>query len=190
MKKIILKCVACSANLPIPIVSFKYGIPNITCPQCKTTFKPGLETQSTVRDKQRKPNHQTAQATIIHNPIAHGVAWLELQAGKGTLRYDLTKNRNVVGRKATNSFADVSIETEDKSMSRQHFIITKKVYPGRRIQYVLSDAGSSNYTYLKTNEMTLLDENDEYILENGDQILAGNTTIVFKTSPLRSQQSS
>lgn len=191
MEEIILKCMACGADIPISLVSFKSGAADssITCPKCKKTFKPTHEAKQTLQNEQVMPTYQTTRTEIIQPPMDQDVAWLELQTGKGLQRYDLTENRSLVGRKTTNSSSDVCIDTEDKSMSRRHFIITKKTFPGRGTLYVLSDANSINHTYLKTNELLQVKANDEYILKNGDLILAGNTTLVFKTTKLTKQQS-
>ena len=168
----IIKCIVCNTNLPVPDVVFKFGIPNLTCPYCKSTFKPDI----TSANQETKPDDKTV---IVKNENI-STAWLEFTENERTFKYEIKKSENLIGRKAQLSKAEIQIETSDKCISRQHFIIKVIKVPGRVPQYVLSDANSSNHTYIKGEKMMNVNPGDEYLLKNGDEIIAGESVFVFR----------
>ena len=172
MENIIIKCEYCNKNLSLPIVVFKFGIPNLTCPYCKTTFKPAFQNQTQHQNIEDKRG--------LNNTIQSEKAWLEISIENKTIKYDILKMESTVGRKSNTSLSDIQLESTDKTMSRHHFTIKRIEFQGRT-QYILKDANSKNHTFIKTKELVQIKSDDEFILQNNDIILAGETIIDFKS---------
>ena len=82
-----------------------------------------------------------------------------------------------MGRKGNTSKATVQIETEDRYMSRQHCSIVVTTLPDGTKKAVLSNYQNKNSTIIDGQEI----ETGEAIrLVNGNRIIMGHTTIVFK----------
>ena len=90
--------------------------------------------------------------------------------------YQLRSGINTVGRKASSSAATVQIATEDRTMSRSHAIIEVS-NAGGRIIHILRNGANKNPSYLNGS---LIGQQDQLILNNGDRIKMGNTELTFK----------
>ena len=93
--------------------------------------------------------------------------------------YTLRNGRNIVGRKATTSSADVQIDTQDRYMSRQHCMITVTALADGSLKAVLKNYQNKNATTVDGLELA---EDDEIRLTDGNSITLGRTTITFKNS--------
>ncbi|MCM1293247.1 MAG: FHA domain-containing protein [Bacteroides sp.] len=89
----------------------------------------------------------------------------------------LRLGRNVIGRAAQTSMADIKLQTLDMTISKQHINIEMSVKPDGKIKHVLKDLGSTNGTYL--NDVRL-DVDDESVLEPGNKIRLGHTVLRFE----------
>ena len=92
------------------------------------------------------------------------------------IEYPLPIGRNVVGRKASSSSADIQIETEDKFMSREHMIINVRRLPDGGIKVDVSNHKNKNST--RINDL-LLQSGDAIVLHDGDKLQAGSTVMTF-----------
>lgn len=173
METINIKCESCNKNLSLPKVVFKFGIPNLTCPYCKATFKPFFQDQT--EPKMSEDNLESKKTNQSEK------AWLEISIENRIVKYYILKMESTVGRKSNTSQSDIQLESTDKTMSRHHFTIKKIEFQGRT-QYILKDANSKNHTFIKTKELVQIKSDDEYILQNNDIILAGETIINFKAN--------
>ena len=104
------------------------------------------------------------------------------QAKVGTLvdscgrTYQLRVGVNSVGRRATTSPATVQINTNDRTMSRNHAIIEARNAGGQMI-HILKNGANKNPSY---HNGALIGPSDQMILNNGDTIKCGNTVLTFK----------
>lgn len=90
--------------------------------------------------------------------------------------YQLCSGINTIGRKATSSSASVQIATDDRTMSRSHAIIEVRNAGGQTI-HILRNEANKNPSYLNGS---LIGQQDQFILNNGDHIKMGNTELIFK----------
>ena len=90
--------------------------------------------------------------------------------------YQLCSGINTIGRKATSSSASVQIATDDRTMSRSHTIIEVRNAGGQTI-HILRNGANKNPSYLNGS---LIGQQDQFILNNGDHIKMGNTELIFK----------
>jgi pSer/pThr/pTyr-binding forkhead associated (FHA) protein len=107
------------------------------------------------------------------------LAWLAVLEGVGSrsgVVYQL-KNETVIGRTAGDLVLD-----EDPAVSGEHVKVKLETTDEEEQFFVLYDLASSNGTYVGDRETYQDDENRVYrhILEDGDFILIGQTTLVFK----------
>jgi pSer/pThr/pTyr-binding forkhead associated (FHA) protein len=107
------------------------------------------------------------------------LAWLAVLEGVGGrsgVVYQL-KQETVIGRTA----GDLVLN-EDPAVSGEHVKIKLETTDEEEQFFVLYDLASSNGTYIGDRETYQDDENRVYrhVLEDGDFILVGQTTLVFK----------
>ena len=90
--------------------------------------------------------------------------------------YQLRSGINTIGRKASSSAATVQIATDDRTMSRSHAVIEVSNAGGNTI-HILRNGANKNPSYLNGS---LIGQQDQLILNNGDRIKMGNTKMTFK----------
>ena len=90
--------------------------------------------------------------------------------------YALRLGINTIGRKASSSTASVQISTTDRTMSRCHAVIEVSNAGGKTI-HILRNGANKNPSYLNGS---LIGQQDQLILNNGDRIKMGNTVLTFK----------
>lgn len=90
--------------------------------------------------------------------------------------YQLRLGINTIGRKAASSPASVQIATDDRTMSRSHAIIEVSNAGGKTI-HILRNGANKNPSFLNGS---LIGQQDQLILNNGDRIKMGNTEMTFK----------
>ena len=98
-----------------------------------------------------------------------------------TFTFDLKNGMNRIGMQSNSTTRDVNIaiRTEDKYMSRQHCEIEVRWLHGKnRYEYILSDKGSSNGTFVNAGRR--LSHTDEVSLTDGDTLQIGRTKVVLK----------
>lgn len=121
------------------------------------------ETQLGSSPASGKPNQEKAPAVLPYL----------LHTGR---QYNLKEGKNIIGRKALKSEATIQIDTNDKTMSRQHCSIDLKRLPDGTFKAVISNYKNLNLT--KINNVEIAD-GDIIRLSKGDMITMGETTIVF-----------
>lgn len=90
--------------------------------------------------------------------------------------YQLCLGINTIGRKAASSPASVQIATDDRTMSRSHAVIDVSHAGGKTI-HILRNGANKNPSFLNGS---LIGQQDQLILNNGDRIKMGNTEMTFK----------
>ena len=90
--------------------------------------------------------------------------------------YQLRSGINTIGRKAASSPASVQIATDDRTMSRSHAVIEESHAGGKTI-HILRNGANKNPSFLNGS---LIGQQDQLILNNGDRIKMGNTEMTFK----------
>lgn len=90
--------------------------------------------------------------------------------------YQLRSGINTIGRKAASSPASVQIATDDRTMSRSHAVIDVSHAGGKTI-HILRNGANKNPSFLNGS---LIGQQDQLILNNGDRIKMGNTEMTFK----------
>lgn len=168
-----IKCPFCSALLSVknqPGIESK----RITCPICKHTnpftfFKtpsndynsdhtvyPGMGDNGKING---------GQINIDPHNVTPGIL-IQLSSFS---RYQLKHGRNVIGRKADASKADIQIPTgESRKISREHIVIEVKNIPAKGlVHYASLYKERVNKTYVGTEELFF---GDTLILKNGDII--------------------
>lgn len=177
-----IKCPNCGAVLDVKN-SKNESLKLITCPQCGAQLR--------VKFAPPKPaaNQQPLDAeTFVATPKTQqqgGDTILGKKPSEGHLRpvlsymgrdYPLNIGENIIGRKAPTSQASVQIDTDDHYMSRQHARISVTSLPDGSKKVVISNFKNKNATAI--DGMTLVDD-DALILQPGNHILMGNTTIIY-----------
>lgn len=178
-----IKCPNCGVILT---VKYFQGIEAkaITCPVCKKTniytdykkpVSPNKQTQANHGEDTTSLNEKTQPG---QSPIG-GIGRIALpEIGK---YYQLKTGLNIIGRKAQTSSANIQLDTDDRTMSRSHCAIeVKKLSNGGYIHY-LSNSKNKNATYVNGQK---LEDGDRIILQGGENIKLGNSTIKFIKQPL------
>lgn len=100
--------------------------------------------------------------------------------------YPLRIGPNVIGRKSSVPTADILIESEDAMMSRRHAIVEVTRDKFGQFQYLVSEAGSRNGTFVMGANDPMrkikLEPEDLIYLEDGDTIQMGRTKVVLQTT--------
>lgn len=90
--------------------------------------------------------------------------------------YPLRIGNNILGRKAASSMASIQIATNDRTMSRSHAVIEVSQAGGQMLHIIKNDE-NKNPSYLNG---TLIGQQDQLVLNNGDRLRMGNTELTFK----------
>jgi predicted Zn finger-like uncharacterized protein len=140
-----------------------------TCPRCKNTFSFLVDIGTIIESGPRSATAAEARIEVKASSKTSGQ------------QFPLKVGKNVIGRYAqgmSDSSADIKIKTTDQYMSRVHCCIEKKRLSTGTYEYLLYDLNSLNKTIHNSNK---LHPADKIILKNGDEIVLGESTIVFKT---------
>lgn len=142
----------------------------IKCPVCASQLRVKFEMEETADDDSDTDYSSfNTDKTIIPDKLMFSKAYLVFE---GT-RYELSEGRNIVGRKAKSSTADVQIDSGDLYMSRSNSVINvRKTNMG----LVVSVANCENKNPILVGKVKLQD-NDEFALKNGDTITMGRTIL-------------
>lgn len=124
------------------------------------------------------PRSESATVLLDQRPVAAVFAWLVLMDGPERGRiYPLHPDTTTVGRVATND-----IVVSDDACSSQHLKIKLEHSESGDTTFVLIDLASRNGTYVGSKE-TYRDPGSRvyrHVLHDGDYLLLGETTLVFK----------
>lgn len=173
-----VKCPCCSKVLTVRNVP---GIENmqLTCPICKqkSSFKAFRQINECDDGTQYVGSgNKQSDVTMDSKPqtsVVRGV----LRMGTDFV-FPLKKGRNVVGRKASVSSADIQIQTESKRMSREHLVIEVKEIGGRGLVYYASLYKERlNQTFIGGEQITY---GDSFVLNDGDIIKLPDCILKFE----------
>ena len=184
-----VKCTNCGVILDVRN-SKGEAVKIITCPECKSQLKvnfPPEAVQEPLEAKTVLANPSSGETTTVlgaglsqsgdtqyvPKPNIQKQYYLFLN-GK---RYPLSAGRNVVGRKASSSDAQVQIETSDLYMSRRHICIEVIRLTDGSTKVFVSNDKNKNSTYVNGCK---LNTGDRVVLTNGTQIKMGETIVTYQ----------
>ena len=178
-----IKCPHCGAVLS---VKNQAGIEtkNVTCPICKqmspfSGFRPvadyAAEERTRYPGSEEHPGTQNSGPDTVGSNFTLGRLKV-LSSGK---KFQLKPGRNVVGRQADNSTADIQIPTEgSKRMSREHLIIEVRKVPGKGfVHYASLCKEKVNATFVNDAG---LEYGDCVVLHHGDIIKLPDSDVKFE----------
>lgn len=180
METIRIKCPKCGVVLKIkPNASLKDK--NITCPVCKESspfiaYKTIQKTEEQGTDYYQRTNYKPEETIRSTDFTNEPIGKLKVS---GTY-YKLNLGRNIIGRKADASKADIQIPAGNR-VSREHLVIdVKEVGSVGFVYYVSLYKERVNDTFINEN---ILEFGDCLILKNEDQIHLPDITITFEITP-------
>lgn len=164
MTIITTECAHCGRKIKFDAALLMPERPLVRCPVCKT-----VSNVAKALEKQAAPLPQEVGWLVVHDE----------QTPEQTL--SLKPGKNIVGRASESKPADVPIRTEDRYMSRNHCVLEVSQLPSGQWEYLLSDIGSTNGTFLNGKPNSRLREQMQVVLTDGDTIQIGRTKVVLKT---------
>lgn len=177
-----IKCPCCGTMLA---VKHQSGIENknVTCPVCKETspfkqYKPMTTKKSEDTIYPDNEEHTHYEETDLGASMNFTLGQLRIVSSPLS-PFRLNVGRNVIGRKASASSADIQLPTtESKRMSREHLIIEVKKRSGKGlVHYVSLYKQKVNDTFINHER---LEFGDCIILKDGDMIKLPDMTVKFE----------
>jgi len=172
MEIIKIKCPWCNAVLSVRDNPANAG-KIVTCPVCKkassfSDFK--IVNQENIEECTQYGFVTPAETQLTIGNIISQIDGRSYQLGFG---------RNVIGRKASNSTANIQIETiGSKRMSREHIVIEVNNIAQKGITHLASLAKDKvNETYVSGQRLTF---GDCIVLKHGDRIELPDCTLIFE----------
>lgn len=182
-----IKCPFCGAVLsvrPQPGMDDK----TVTCPVCrqknhfKAFGKPEAsssreQTETQFPDRKAPDGNPTREEHTVIGNINHTIG--RLIDHKSRLSYQLKGGRNIVGRKAAKSNAEIGIDTgADRTMSREHLVINVKNVPYKGIvHYASLYKENVNPTFIGDVRLQF---GDTVVLNHGDSVRLPGVTLRFE----------
>lgn len=159
-----VKCPQCGVVLEVKN-SANVAIKDFVCPGCgaglRVRFGIDQIIEEPVEDSTRLVQPITVQGPVL---VSNG-KFFELHLG-----------RNIIGRKADSSVADIQIATDDKLLSRHHALISVESQANGSLRVTLTNYKNKNIT--RVNGLILVDD-DVVVLSDNSTILMGATTMIF-----------
>lgn len=153
---------------------------SIACPICKVTSKFVDYKPYTPEPKAEGDDPKTKIAcTTDYNGRKNKTIGKLLLVASDTL-YALQVGTNTIGRKATTSSSSVQIDTEDKTMSRQHAKIEVVELASGGYKHYFSNASNKNVTLINDHRV---EDGDKLVLNGGEQIKMANVVLKFILAP-------
>lgn len=183
-----IKCPRCGAVLA---VKAQQGIENktVTCPVCKESSPYKSYRSVNVRrsdDETCYPGKENDGHNVYENKEETEIGGVQ-NFTLGCLRVPNLRNwtcrlnpgRNVIGRKASASSADIRIPIEEgRRTSREHLIIDVKKVPRKGlVHYASLYKPEVNETFINHER---LEYGDCVILKDGDKIVLPDATVIFE----------
>lgn len=178
-----IKCPNCGAVLTVKNVP-GLAAKNLTCPVCK--HKDKVIAFRSLASNQDGNDDVDDSCTHYSSSSVSGSAVADINQLPGQLRvistgqvFPLKMGRNVVGRKASSSSADIQLPAGDsKRMSRSHVVINVMKETGTSITTHISLFKENvNKTFVKGNEVLY---GDELVLNDGDVIELPDLKVVYE----------
>lgn len=173
-----IKCPQCGAVLSVqsaPGIENK----NVTCPICSykgrfTTYRAYVPKQSA-----DSTNYGGSENTEFGGGGGHTKTYSAVLRKDDGNAIELKFGRNVIGRAAENSQADIQLDTHgDKHMSREHLLITINKVAGKGTTGYLSLYKEKvNKTYVNGSQLYY---GDTLILKDGDKIQLPGMELIYR----------
>lgn len=168
-----IKCPVCGAILDVKN-SQSESVKQIVCPNCKSQLKVSFS-ESCNDGATQYFGGSSAEDTMYFgggDKQSASECWLVCNDTK----YGLKTGDNIVGRQASTSQATIQIACGDRYMSRQHIRITVTRVSLTQYRAVLSNYHNKNATCVDGQPVA---DGDLILLNDGDKIKIGNTTITY-----------
>lgn len=167
-----IKCPHCQVGLKVDEGKIPLGITSFKCPGCKQPIPVSLV-------KEKSTAETDDSETVLVNPIKGDTGKITVIPASGTPQqsFILPVGISVIGRNSSASNATIKIETDDRSMSREHIRIEVKKDIHGRYKHLLSDNNSKNHTLYNSN---YLEDGEIVVLNDNDEIQIGHTVIRFQ----------
>lgn len=176
-----IKCPQCGAVLSVKNQDGLSG-KNVTCPVCKykglfTTFRNYVPKQSYSGGDDATSYGFNPDATQFNGGENDIPGQLRVISTGKVFR--LKEGRNVIGRQAHNTSADIQLPTGDSMrMSREHLVITLKKVPGKGLTaFVTLFKEKVNKTYVNDSELFF---GDTLVLNDGDIITLPDMKVKYE----------
>ncbi len=177
-------CPNCGAVLAVKNMP---GIENksVTCPICKktspfTSYKLKTAAADEEEDHTRYAGESDSNGTASAPSAGTGENFTlgKLNVLGTSLSFQLLTGRNVIGRKAEGSRANMQIPCLNRRMSREHLVVeVKKIQGAGFVHYVSLNKEQVNPTFIDGNP---LEYGDKIVLKDGDIIKLPDTEIRFE----------
>ena len=165
-----VQCKHCKQKVLITVdeTMFSKNLP-VRCKSCDKIFSVAVPREDVFLKKKPPPPGGTIIESIKKKET---ILKLEVKQNQFSEHQVFTINQKVttVGRKDSNSNADIQIETTDLCISRVHLVIEKKKDDG----FTIADKNSKNGTYVNDDK---LKKEDTFYIKDGDIIGLGKTKI-------------
>ena len=157
-----VKCPKCSKKLEVANKK-QESVLLVRCPQCNAKIRVKFDTGETMLA-------DAEDRSEIIGSLKYGEKY-----------YPLHEGVNILGRMVTQPEADVTIETDDLTMSRKHASIEIIRLKSNKIKAVLGDLRSREKADIKPifHEEIPLDADDRVVLCFGDTIQLGDTILKY-----------
>jgi hypothetical protein len=169
-----LKCPHCHVGLKVDEGKLPCGIASFKCPKCKS-----LIPISVLSEKEGEGNDSVAPDTDLLRFVKKTTGRLTVVPDANTQEqiFPLNEGVSIIGRKSSRpSRNTISIQTNDRSMSREHIRVEVKRDTRGGYKHYLSDNNSKNHTLYNSN---FLGDEEVVILNNNDEIIIGHTALRF-----------
>ena len=178
-----IKCPQCNVVLDVKNKDDKPEL-QLSCPRCGTWLRVKFHAK---KEPVEAPTFLAAPKTQPQQRVDNCATQLAgLKATSPSTKasllcdgkeYTLAEGRNVIGRKAPTSTANIQLPTNDPYMSRHHCIINVTAMTDGRKKAVLSNFQNKNETLV--NGQRLL-PGDVILLQKGNTVTMGKTTVTFQ----------
>lgn len=163
-----VRCPHCQVGLKVDERKMPSDIATFKCPKCKKAIPVTLLGKS-----------KDESDTVLIQPFKKSAGKLIVLPGEYTQERicPLFEGVNIIGRKSAGpTGATITIETTDRSMSREHIRIEVKKDEKGAYNHYLSDNNSKNHTLYNSNQ---LETGEVVVLNNNDEIIIGRTILRF-----------
>ena len=156
-----IKCVNCKELVKVPEDILRSGKLQFTCHLCNTAQE--IKTEKIMQEKKK-----AGKLSVVY-------------AGKQVAVHDIFVGKNLVGRTSEEKKSNIEF-SEDKYLSRQHFIIEICENKHGYFEYLACYNKARNKTTIISGKREKeLSHSEKIMLSNGDKIVAGKTTFVLET---------
>jgi len=165
-----VKCPHCHIGLKVDERKLPPGITSFKCPKCREGIP--ISILSLGIQKNIEPDTVLIQSVKVNTGKITVLSDIDTPEQVFPLHEGIT----IIGRRSNESKATIGIQTNDKSMSREHVRIEVKKDSKGSYKHYLSDNNSKNHTLYNSS---YLDDGEVVVLNNNDEIIIGHTVLRF-----------